>query len=195
MITQAAFGGVQSMRFCEVCGRELSNPVSVKFGIGPICRGKHRNGGDMDRKHSTFDAGKRFAYQGYGDCDCHCRLQVNGNVVVATESEDNEGTSITNMAEELARGVCKVYGIPMDRLVWIEHYAHDHIGSSLPECFDLVQFELSREPRLTHPDGLLHFRHPKWRHITQEQAERMLGGEPPEIVLMSEPRGQTEAEQ
>ena len=44
----------------------------------------------------------RYDYKGYFGCDCHCTLEIDGNLVICTEDDDNEGTSITNMAEHLA---------------------------------------------------------------------------------------------
>lgn len=34
------------LAFCGCCGRGLTNPLSVKRGIGPICWGKNHKGGN-----------------------------------------------------------------------------------------------------------------------------------------------------
>ena len=47
----------------------------------------------------------RLDYRGYYGCESHCTLEIYGNLVIATEADDNEGTSITNMAEHLATRV------------------------------------------------------------------------------------------
>jgi hypothetical protein len=30
------------MRFCEICGKEISNEESVRHGMGPTCWKRHR---------------------------------------------------------------------------------------------------------------------------------------------------------
>jgi len=67
-----------------------------------------------------------------------CRLQINGNLVIATELPDNPGQSITNAAEELATQVCQQFEISPLSLMWIEHYIHE--DSELEETYDLVLF-------------------------------------------------------
>lgn len=81
--------------------------------------------------------GERFDYKGLGGCDSHCFIKRNGNVVLCTESPINQGTSITNFADELAMLVAMKFKIPFVSLVWIEHYTEhdDH-----EETFDLTEF-------------------------------------------------------
>ena len=68
-----------------------------------------------------------YEFKGYRGCASRCDIRINkvGRhqvVVLATELPDNPGTSITNMAEDLAREICVKNSIPFDQLVWIEHY-------------------------------------------------------------------------
>ena len=86
--------------------------------------------------------GNRYNYKGYNDCDCHCYLMVAGSAVLCTQTHDNHGTSITNMAETLATRVCREWNIPFASLVWIEHYERDEYDkrNGLKETFDLVEF-------------------------------------------------------
>ena len=35
---------------------------------------------------------------------------------------ENEGTSVTNMAEQLATQICQEFDIEPKHLIWIEHY-------------------------------------------------------------------------
>lgn len=177
MYTQFAFAGVKPVTVCEKCGRPLRNPISVKVGIGPICRGHMRLDGEDMNKKSSVDLsawGSKFAYQGYHGCDSHCLLKVQGNVVIATEAPDNEGTSITNMAEDIATQVCRAHDIPLEKLVWIEHYFHESLPD-IGETFDLVTFEISDEPHFGDPDGGKHLRHPNWKHLGKEGAEELFG--------------------
>lgn len=66
-----------------------------------------------------------------------CDIERNGNVVIATELEDNLGMSITNAVEWVASQVCRAFNIEPSRLVWFEHYSredtHDIVIFDLPE--------------------------------------------------------------
>ena len=69
-------------------------------------------------------------YKGLYGCDSQCHIQVYGGVgrqaglsiVIATELEEKEATSITNLAEQLAMEIGRTHGISPNRLVWIERY-------------------------------------------------------------------------
>ena len=69
-----------------------------------------------------------YEYRGYFGCASVCRLRLfcvgaNGDTVaVVTELESNEGTSVTNMAEGLARQIIEEFKIEPARYVQIEHY-------------------------------------------------------------------------
>ena len=63
-----------------------------------------------------------YNYTGFHGCDSKCELQIINNLVIATEIPENEGTSVTNMAEHLATMVCQTFGIEPKHLIWIEHY-------------------------------------------------------------------------
>ena len=64
----------------------------------------------------------KYEYKGFHGCLSVCNLEIHQNLVIATEREDNEGTSITNMAEQLATAICKQFNISPRNLIWIEHY-------------------------------------------------------------------------
>ena len=131
---------------------------------------------DEERRNQAFirsnlkmhpPAGKfRFNYQGYWGCDSHCELEIIGNLVIATEVESNQGTSITNMAEHLATRICYHYSLDPQSLIWIEHYperGHDWNIHPIPESWDLVNFD-----RGVQTDGTPRFLHPKWKRLEQE---------------------------
>ncbi len=112
-----------------------------------------------------------YLYRGFHGCPSYCWLRIymtpGQTVVLATEVEDNPGTSITNMAAGLATEVVRVFHLPLDTLVWIEHYpAHLGIngGAGLPESFDLVTFTHTAQ-------GL---RLPQWRRLSQTEVETFL---------------------
>jgi len=48
---------------CRICKRVLKNPLSVKLGIGPVCRAK-------DSLQKEFDFMKANAIEGFGDIIC-----------------------------------------------------------------------------------------------------------------------------
>ena len=87
-----------------------------------------------------------YNYKGFYGCACKCGLQVHKNLVIATEIPQNEGTSITNMAAELASLVCEGFEIEPSELIWIEHYPdrglNERTGEyEIPEDFSLVTFK------------------------------------------------------
>jgi hypothetical protein len=163
--------------FCERCGRSLSNQISVAFHKGPVCRAK-TGARSMETKIDMTQFGTRFDYKGYYGCACHCYINVIGNTVLCSEDPDNEGTSITNMAEGIAEQICKAYHIPMNKLIWIEHYPRDESQrrAGLDEDFSLVEFEISRDanPIMELQNSGLHFVHPKWTYLDRDTALRMI---------------------
>ena len=112
----------------------------------------------------------RYEYKGFGGCDCVCNLEIHQNLVIITEREDNEGTSITNMAEQLATAICQQFGIAPARLIWIEHYPPTMDGrfQMHAESWNLVFFNLRGGGHFdTDPMGFS-FSNPRWVHIDQK---------------------------
>lgn len=120
-----------------------------------------------------------YPYRGFWGCEAVCHLRVyfpqsgdidpaNPVVVVATELDHNEGTSITNMAELLAQQVRETYGLGPAEMVWIEHYNERSLGphSTLPEEFSHVTFSLDLQG---------HYCSPKWRYLPRADAEGLAG--------------------
>jgi hypothetical protein len=59
---------------------------------------------------------ERFQYRGFYGCPSVCSLEIlrlaDGRAaVIATELDDNPGTSVTNVAEHLASEVCDRFAI------------------------------------------------------------------------------------
>jgi hypothetical protein len=104
-----------------------------------------------------------FKYKGYGGCACKCDILVFGNTVIATELEDNMGTSITNMAEHVAKDVCDARKIPYDKLIWVEHYPE---RDGIKETYDLVTFNITA-------DG---FANPRWKPLEEVEIRNLIGG-------------------
>lgn len=105
---------------------------------------------------------KKYHYKGYHNCNSVCGLTIIGNTVIVTELNENQGTSITNMAEDLATKICKEFNILPENLVWIERYSEDPTSFSkrLREgTYDLVSFDFKNGE----------FSHPTWKNISEDQ--------------------------
>lgn len=117
-----------------------------------------------------------------GEWESKCRLRIYQEteseddinprvVVIATELDDNDGTSITNSVENIATLICRQFEIDPVVLVWIEHYPDrnfDRRGEPEdPETFDLVHMELIRDP---HP----RFAHPRWSRMKRIEVEELI---------------------
>ena len=113
-----------------------------------------------------------YLYRGFHGCPSHCWLRIytapGQTVVLATEVDDNPGTSITNMAAGLATEVVRAFGLPLDRLVWIEHYPDRMVSAGrprLPAAFDQVTFTHTAQ-------GL---QSPQWCRLSLAQVETLIG--------------------
>ena len=91
-----------------------------------------------------------------------CRVRILCNKVIATELPDNPGMSITNAAASIAMQVCQYYEIPLDRLIWIEHYPKE---PNHEETYDLVHF--------ISVDGFLSM--DRWQRLSINEAEQFFG--------------------
>ena len=110
--------------------------------------------------HTLSDALGNSAKQLQGNA-C-CRVRINGKTVVATELPDNPGMSLTNAASFVAMQVCQFYEIPLDELIWIEHYP-TQLGRE--ETFDRVLFN--------NIDGILCIN--KWLPLSTHEATQLFG--------------------
>ena len=85
-----------------------------------------------------------YNYEGFHGCVCICDLEIIRNLVIASEMPENEGTSVTNFAEQLATLVCQEFEIAPEHLIWIEHYPErDGVSRKYAENYDLVSFNLN----------------------------------------------------
>lgn len=123
--------------------------------------------------------GERYDYKGYNGCDCHCYIKVVGNAVLCTEAKDNEGTSITNMAETLATLVCREYDIPFEEMTWVEHYEHEARKSGLKDevfnTYDLVTFTIVDRPSWAGRMSGKQFVSPQWKPADREYVREVFG--------------------
>ena len=129
------------------------------------------------------------AYHGWrAKCDLEIVRHPDFVLVIASERDDNPGRSVTNWAAELATEVCRVYDIPPQSLVWVEHYP-DHPMD--PEHWDLTRFQrLSGRAALPNSlsqqqvptDGMNgQFTRPKWIRLNDDQLQALRSGSWPEL--------------
>ena len=107
-----------------------------------------------------------YNYEGFHGCACICDLEITKNLVIVSEMPENEGTSVTNFAEQLATQVCREFEIQPKHLIWVEHYPErgDWKELGYPESYDLVSFNLN-------DNGV--FSNPRWTGITPAVVDAM----------------------
>jgi hypothetical protein len=128
----------------------------------------------------TMICDTRFHFLGYGIHRSFCRMRVFANgrdiIVVLTQEDANEGTSVTNAVEQIASEMLPyliTHPSKRDIITWIEHY-EEH------ETFDRVTFEKFVErPTATTPFG--HFSGPKWQRMQREELEQLVGSDWPQV--------------
>ena len=114
-------------------------------------------------------------YRALHGCRAKCGLEIFRHpgfvLVIASERNDNPGTSVTNWAEHLATEVCRVYDIKAESLVWIERYPGH--GRD-PEHWALCRFEwVNGQPG--------RFARPRWVHLNDGQLRAFRSGEWPDL--------------
>ena len=127
-----------------------------------------------------------FTYAGYWSQDGVCRIRIytapdEVPVVVATELDDNRGTSITNMSEFLAADVIARHFPERfeaeDPVIWLEHYPRTPAEQrqGLPD-FSRAEFS-SFTPRVERLGGIIRIRigQPTWRHLDEAEVEALIG--------------------
>ena len=96
-------------------------------------------------------------------------------ICIISEVVNNHETSITQFATKLATKYAKIFSLskedpeltvfqcpdPLEHFVWIEHKSYPYSV----DVFELVQFEIR--------ENEFHF--PKWKRITKEEAESLIG--------------------
>ena len=130
---------------------------------------------------------KEFRYKGFHGCDSHCLISMYEHevrtVIVCQEADDNEGTSITNMAEHIATYVCRDYEIDMGNMIWIEHYPPRKDSVLRPEpdgSWDLCWFTIVETPARGYwdePKGKNVFVSPRWFNLAVEIKDQLISGD------------------
>jgi hypothetical protein len=90
--------------YCGVCNRPLSDPVSIKIGIGPVCRAKELKQGVLDFMHAETKLAK------------HER----GRYIFVRDIGHNVGRSVTNDAEYIVGQLYLEFGITDETRIFYE---------------------------------------------------------------------------
>jgi hypothetical protein len=124
-------------------------------------------------------------YRGYWSDGGRCRIRIyredgHAPVVICSQLQDNENTSVTNMAEYLAAEIIKERSLPTP-LTWIEHYPEHEgaVGEYSLVMFSAWEFE---ETRL---GGVWRYRlgSPGWSPVRPEEVDVLIesAGEQPTV--------------
>jgi hypothetical protein len=126
---------------------------------------------------------------GVGRWESKCRMRVfeydGRQIAVASELEDNEGTSVTNAAEYIATLAIGQYGLDMRRLLWVEHYPARLLHKNkfgpddmVPESFDIVYFDTIAKPSRLDPKKVdVRFVKPSWKRLKPVEINSLVGQE------------------
>jgi hypothetical protein len=125
---------------------------------------------------------------------CRVRIYEEGGeipVVLCTELPDNEGTSVTNAAEQIAAevlanhpdvfdpfGIGNIPGIEYDKpFIWIEHCEDGARGTPQDRAtFDLVEFSHYEPRAVLRPDGWRkEIGEPSWSALDRASVEALIG--------------------
>jgi hypothetical protein len=91
---------------CEVCGRTLSNFVSVKLGIGPVCRGKGSIQINLPfEEHAGYEV-----------------MTVNDQFIYLEDTGHNQFKTVTTDAEYVMAGLHEKYGAGGLRIFYKDSY-------------------------------------------------------------------------
>jgi len=128
----------------------------------------------------------RYAYRGYYDEGGICRVRLFQAktlppVIVVSQLEENQNTSITNMAEYLAAEIGAKH-FPerfeqRDPFVFIEHYRHpEEEDPLLRELWSRVRFD-SYTPRLVTLGAVVRTKlgTPRWTYLPVREVARLIG--------------------
>lgn len=129
-------------------------------------------------------------YHGFRGCESRCRIRIYDPtpagvpVVIATELDDNPGTSITNLAEQLAAEVLVRHLPHRDGaeppLLWIEHYPPRRYVRDEHD-YDLVRFAHWNPRWQRKPFGhVLEVGQPSWFPLSRAEVEALIGEPLPE---------------
>ena len=96
---------------CRVCGRPLSDPISVELGIGPICRISNKNKAMQEKSLHLFKARASFSW-----------TEEDGiiSIVDLSGNDDDFGPTVTNDIDNVLRQIAleKGHGLQNYRIIY-----------------------------------------------------------------------------
>ena len=85
------------------------------------------------------------------------RFNSGKGIIIMSEMEENEGTSITNASEQIATEIVKKYFLPVEDFKFIETYPYHWKEQGIE--FDEVKYNWNGKD----------FEHPHWRRIKKDE--------------------------
>jgi hypothetical protein len=109
-------------------------------------------------------------FKGFWNCEAKCGITIDlyNNIVIMTELPDNNGTSVTNLSEEIASYIHNTY--LKDELhgsiIWIEHYPTNRWRDQ--DQFDTVNYTYNYIERLHI------YSTPQWKPVKNDNLRKTL---------------------
>ena len=88
---------------CRICRRHLKNPLSVKLGVGPVCRAKNRKQGEFYFMHAQA-----------------LLLEQEREYILVRDTGHDSGRSVTNDAEYIIGQLYDEYSISDETRIFYE---------------------------------------------------------------------------
>ena len=115
----------------------------------------------------------KFSFKGLHGCHSVCGVEVRKLsdtefVVIATELDDNPGTSVTNAWPSLAYIICQELCLVPCQVRWAEHYPPRGHRGNIRETWEWVNLDWDKHHFFTMSQD----RHP-WEQMTIEEIESL----------------------
>ena len=100
---------------CQICGRQLTNSVSVALHIGPVCRGGYQAINLYNPENPQMDAFKTRASWTYEHIEDH-------NIIAITDQFDplHPSMSVTNDAEAVIEALAHMEDLSNTRVIYCD---------------------------------------------------------------------------
>ena len=129
-----------------------------------------------------------LSFPGFHGCESRCRVRVflpaegsgsDAYIVLATDDDQAQGTSVTNAAEIIAAVACQRFNLPPERLEFIEHYDYRHRpggANAFGEAENFARISFSRATAAALPGALSPtLGLPSWQHTDRVSVEELIG--------------------
>jgi len=148
---------------CSVCGRPLSDPESIRAGMGPVCAGKGSHA-----KHESYQG--KIQYKGFGLWPSECEVVIKKvGEIYHILFINKSGTSVTNATEQLASGLMQANAenLRPGVALFYENY---------PERWDLL--DMITYTWHTDEQGQFIAKDPKWTRVKDPEIYKLFNMEP-----------------